>query len=95
METVTMTLASKPELFLECYSVTPDKFAGLSLAEIAALPAHEGKIQWKLGDFFTFDGKAGETADNTKIVVNGDVRRMKPAVKLSSTAIPICISAAG
>jgi formylmethanofuran dehydrogenase, subunit C (EC 1.2.99.5) len=51
METITMTLVQEPELFLECYSVTPDLFAGKSLAEIADLPAHEGKIQWKLGDF--------------------------------------------
>lgn len=77
METVTMTLVQQPELYLECYSVTPDKFAGKSLADIAALPAHEGKVQWKLGDFFKFEGKAGETAADTKIVVNGDVRRMK------------------
>ncbi len=72
-----MTLAKEPELYLECYSVTPDHFAGKSLAEIADLPAHEGKIQWKLGDFFTFDGMAGKNPEDTKIVVNGNVRKMK------------------
>ncbi|PWR71362.1 formylmethanofuran dehydrogenase subunit C [Methanospirillum lacunae] len=77
METVTMTLVQQPELYLECYSVTPDKFAGKSLTEIADLPAHEGKVVWKLGDFFSFSGKAGETAADTKIIVNGNVRKMK------------------
>ncbi|MDD1729289.1 MAG: formylmethanofuran dehydrogenase subunit C [Methanospirillum sp.] len=77
METVTMTLVQHPELYLECYSVTPDLFAGKSLAEIADLPAHEGKIVWKLGDFFKFDGKSGATAAETRIIVNGDVHKMK------------------
>ena len=41
METITMTLVNQPELFLECYSVTPDMFAGKSLAEIGAIFAQE------------------------------------------------------
>lgn len=77
METITMTLVNQPELFLECYSVSPDQFAGKNPAEIAALPAHEGKLQWKLGDFFRFEGNAGGTAADTRIVVNGNVLRMK------------------
>ncbi|HWQ66563.1 MAG TPA: formylmethanofuran dehydrogenase subunit C [Methanospirillum sp.] len=77
METVTMNLVQQPGLYLECYSVTPDLFAGKTLAEIAELPAHEGKLVWKLGDFFSFTGKSGETADETKIIVNGNVRKMK------------------
>ena len=77
METVTMTLVQQPELYLECYSVTPDLFAGKTLTEIAELPAHEGNVVWKLGDFFSFAGKAGAAADETKIIVNGNVRKMK------------------
>lgn len=77
MDTVTMTLKQEPELYLECYSVSPDAFAGKTLSEIAQLPAHEGKVEWKLGDFFAFEGKPGATADNTKIVVNGNVKKMK------------------
>ena len=77
METITMNLVQQPELYLECYSVTPDAFAGKSIAEIAQLPAHEGKIVWKLGDFFSFEGKTGATADETRIIVNGNVRKMK------------------
>ena len=72
-----MTLVQQPELYLECNSVTPDQFAGKSLSEIADLPAHEGNAVWKLGDFFSFAGKAGATAADTKIVVNGNVRKMK------------------
>lgn len=77
MNTVTMTVKDLPELYLECYSVSPDNFAGKTLSEIADLPAHEGKIVWKLGDFFTFEGTPGKTADETCIVANGNLRKMK------------------
>ena len=43
MNTVTIKLKKVPDLYLECESVTPDKFAGKSLEEIAALPCSEGK----------------------------------------------------
>lgn len=77
MNTVTMTVKDLPELYLECYSVSPDNFAGKSLAEIQELPAHEGNAVWTLGDFFTFEGKPGATAENTCIIVNGNLRKMK------------------
>lgn len=71
METVTVTLKSIPDLYLECEGITPDKFAGKSLEEIAEIPCSLGKLNYKLGDWFEIDGSAGATAEETKIVVNG------------------------
>ncbi|KUG20867.1 formylmethanofuran dehydrogenase (tungsten) subunit c [hydrocarbon metagenome] len=77
METVTATIKNQPDLYLEVENLTPDAFAGKSLAEIAALPAHIGNTEVSLGDYFTFSGSAGKTAAETKIVVNGDLSRVK------------------
>ena len=71
MNTVTIKLKKVPDLYLECESVTPDKFAGKSLEEIAALPCSEGKRNYTLGDWFEISGAAGATADETKIDVYG------------------------
>lgn len=43
MATVTLTLKKVPDLYLECDSITPDKFAGKGAEAIAALPCSEGK----------------------------------------------------
>jgi formylmethanofuran dehydrogenase subunit C len=77
MATVTLKPTKVPELMLEGYSITPDAFAGKNPAQIAALPAHEGKIHVTLGDFFAVSGEAGATAADTDIVIAGDVSRVK------------------
>jgi len=77
MNTVTLTLSNKPELFLECNNVTPDAFSGKSIEEIASLDVWEGKYRTNLGEFFTVEGKSGATADETSIVVKGDCTRVK------------------
>ena len=77
METVTLTLKSKPVLFLEADNISPDVFAGKKAAEIAALHAYEGREQITLGKYFEVSGNAGATAADTKIVVKGDLTRVK------------------
>ena len=77
MATVTLKPKKVPELMLEGYSITPDAFAGKTAAQIAALPAHEGKIHVTLGDFFEVSGNGGETATDTDIVIAGDCTRVK------------------
>ncbi len=77
METVTLTIKSQPGLFLEADTITPDAFAGKNAEEIAALPVHVGREEHRLGDFFEVSGKAGATAADTKVVVNGDLSRVK------------------
>jgi len=77
METVTLTIKQQPNLFLEAETITPDAFAGKKAAEIAALPVFIGNTEEKLGDYFTIAGSAGSTAAETKIIVNGDLSRVK------------------
>ena len=77
MNTVTLTVKTAPELYLECENVNPDAFAGKKAAEIAKLGAFQGKEISTLGDYFTITGDAGETAADTKIIVNGDCTKMK------------------
>src|SRR5512147_187134 len=77
METVTITLKNAPALYLEADTITPDAFAGKKAAQIADLAVYEGNAAKKLGDYFTIAGDAGATAADTKIVVRGDVSKVK------------------
>lgn len=77
METVTLTIKNQPDLYLEADTICPDAFAGKKTEEIAGLPVYVGREQHRLGDFFEISGKAGATAAETKIVVNGDLSRVK------------------
>lgn len=77
MATVTLKPKKVPELIFEGYSITPDAFAKKSTAEIAALPGHEGKVVFPLGDFFEISGAGGDSAADTDIIINGDCSRVK------------------
>ncbi len=77
METVTLTMKNQPHLYLEADNITPDAFAGKTAEEIASLHAFEGREQTSLGKYFEVSGNAGSTAADTKIVVKGDVTRVK------------------
>jgi formylmethanofuran dehydrogenase subunit C len=77
METVTLTIKNQPDLYLEADNISPDAFAGKTAAGIADLHAYVGREQHRLGEFFDVSGKAGATPGETKIVVNGDLSRVK------------------
>ena len=77
METVTITMKNAPALYLEADNVSPDAFAGKTAAQIAELHVHEGNITSTLGKYFEVKGDAGATAADTKIVVKGDVKKVK------------------
>ncbi|MDN7025278.1 formylmethanofuran dehydrogenase subunit C [Methanoculleus sp. FWC-SCC1] len=77
METVTLTIKNQPSLYLEADNISPDAFAGKSAENIAALHAYEGNTQTTLGDHFEISGKGGATATETRIIVNGDVSKVK------------------
>ena len=77
METVTITMKNPPALYLEADNVTPDAFAGKTAAQIAELHVHEGNTTSTLGKYFEVSGNAGATAADTKIVVKGDVKKVK------------------
>jgi len=77
METVTLTIKNQPELFLEAETIAPDAFAGKKNEEIADLTVYIGRERHRLGDFFEISGRAGATPEETKIIVNGDLSRVK------------------
>lgn len=77
METVTLTITSQPDLFLEAECISPDVFAGKTIEEIADLTTYIGREEHRLGDFFEISGRTGATPADTKIVVNGDLSRVK------------------
>lgn len=90
MATVTFTLKEQPKLFLEAEHISPDGVAGKTLAEIAALHAYEGKEKVSLGKYFDISGESGATAADTKIVIKGDLTRIKYiGMKMSAGEIVI------
>ncbi|MDD1651959.1 MAG: formylmethanofuran dehydrogenase subunit C, partial [Methanomicrobiales archaeon] len=77
MQTVTLNPIAQPGLRLEVDNISPDKFAGKSAEQIAALHVYEGNTQHTLGKFYTVDGSGGATAADTRIVIKGNATRMK------------------
>src|SRR5512136_1532852 len=77
METVTISLKNAPALYLEGDTISPDAFAGKKAAQIGELPVFEGNVPSTLGKYFEVSGDAGATAADTKIIVKGDVKKVK------------------
>jgi formylmethanofuran dehydrogenase subunit C len=77
METVTITLKNPPTLYLEVDNVSPDAFAGKTAAQIGDLHVYEGNATSTLGKYFDVSGNAGATAADTKIIVKGDMKKVK------------------
>lgn len=77
MDTIKLTAIAVPELYLEAEHISPDVFAGKSTQEIGNLSVHMGNQTYKISDYFTVEGKAGATAAETKIIVAGDVSKVK------------------
>jgi formylmethanofuran dehydrogenase subunit C len=72
MSTTTLTLKERPHVPLEAETLAPDVLAGLSHAEVCALPVVLGKRQRRLDDFFDVEGAGSED-----IVIRGDAGRVK------------------
>ena len=77
MNTITFTLRKEPELYLEVEHMTPDYCAEKSAAELATMPVYMGNETLTLGEFFDVNGKGGATAEDTKLIINGDLRKLK------------------
>ncbi len=65
------------DLTVEAEVITPDNFAGKSEQEIAKLLVWQGPKQFPISDFFEVKGKGGSSAQDTTIIVDGDVPRVK------------------
>lgn len=73
---VKLKLKKTPEFPLEAETITPDIFAGKSVAEIKKLIIYHGNEEKKIGDFFEVSGNGGEVND-TKIIIDGDLSNIK------------------
>lgn len=69
---LTLTLHTQPEVPLEAEGLTPERFEGMSAAQIAALPLLYGNQAAPLGDFFRADGQPGG-----ELRIVGDCARIK------------------
>ena len=66
-----------PVLYLEADTISPDWFAGKTAAQISDLVVFEGNTSRKLGDYFEINGNGAATTADTKIVVKGNVSKVK------------------
>ena len=57
---------------VEADSISPDRFAGLTVDKLRALPLHHGNKTRTIGDFFDVEGNGSET-----IEIEGDLSRFK------------------
>jgi formylmethanofuran dehydrogenase subunit C len=65
------------DIMVEAEVINPDIFAGKTTSEIEELIVWQGAKQLALSGFFDVDGSAGSTAADTKIIVRGNVQRVK------------------
>lgn len=77
MDIVKLTLTKVPDLYLEAENVTPDHFAGKTAQQIGELHVHLGNQTAKISDYFSVEGKGGETAADTKILIAGPTDKVK------------------
>jgi formylmethanofuran dehydrogenase subunit C len=69
--TLTLALRDEPEVPLAAEVLSPDRLAGASSSEIAALPVWHGNERTRVGEFFEVSG-AGDD-----VRIEGDLRRVK------------------
>ncbi len=64
-------------LTVEAEVVTPDNLAGKSTKEIEELLLWQGPTEYPLSDFFSVSGSGGSSAEDTTVIVEGDIPRVK------------------
>ncbi|MCZ7402493.1 MAG: formylmethanofuran dehydrogenase subunit C [Candidatus Methanoperedens sp.] len=65
------------DIMVEAEVINPDIFAGKTTSEIEEMIVWQGAKQLALSEFFDVEGSAGSAAADTKIIVQGDVPRVK------------------
>jgi formylmethanofuran dehydrogenase subunit C len=65
------------DIMIEAEVINPDIFAGKTTSEIEQLIIWQGTKQLPISEFFDVEGIAGSTAADTKIIIEGDVPRVK------------------
>lgn len=77
MQIITMSLKAQNRIPIEATSINPDKLAGKTNDGIRSMLLWYGNEQCPLGDLFNVDVEGNDSAENTRIVINGDVSRVK------------------
>ena len=77
MAEIKLVPKGKIGITVEAEVIRPDVFAGLAKAEIETLHVWQGPRELPLSEFFEVEVRAGETPVDTKIIIDGDVSRVK------------------
>lgn len=77
MQIVKLSLKKANKIPIEADNINPDNFAGKTAEEIKAIPVWYGNGQCPLGDFFNVEVEGKDSVENTKLVFEGDVSRVK------------------
>ncbi len=75
--TVSIALKQIPDIPIEADMITPTAFAGKTLEQIGKLEVIQGRHTCELKDFFEIKGNPAESAEETVIALNGDLRKVK------------------
>jgi len=77
MQIITLSLKAQNKIPIEADTVNPDNFAGKTENEVKAVQVWYGNRQCPLCDLFNVKVEGEDSAENTKIVINCDVSRVK------------------
>jgi formylmethanofuran dehydrogenase subunit C len=74
---IILTPKELPEVGLIAEIIKPDLFAGKSTEKIASLEIFCGNQRKKLGDFFDISGDSADDPSDIRIVIRGDISKVK------------------
>ncbi len=77
MQTVTLKPKKEIKISVEAENISPDRFAGKSEKEIQAIETWMGNQRTTLGDLFSIKVEGSGAAADTKIIIEGDLSRVK------------------
>ncbi len=77
MKQIVLVPRKLPSIPIEAEVISPEIFSGKNIEEIKELQVWNGNCKRKLGDFFSVKGVKSEDPNETHIVIQGDVSRVK------------------
>ncbi|HWR25156.1 MAG TPA: formylmethanofuran dehydrogenase subunit C [Methanosarcina sp.] len=77
MQLVKLSLKKANKIPIEADDVNPDNLAGKPGEEIKAIPVWYGNSQCPLGELFNIEVEGRDSIENTKLIFEGDVSRVK------------------
>lgn len=77
MQTITLTPIKESRISIEAETITPDNFTGKTQQEIENTTLWQGNHKTTLGEFFDVSVEGSDAPENTKIIINGNIPRVK------------------